>query len=521
MSNEKNFSILSDNGFIQRAGFLEIQKKCIKIMDMSEKKEELVNRFLRTFTHYFTLKDMVRIFISLGVRARPQEVREFLESSPYVFALEKDMFITRAGAFTGRLFSIKPTSKEIDRKIVIIGDRCVPFLNREIAPCGISFFCNGKRLQLKTAEFDSQTVLRFHSLFGEEYAPQYIAADPANGGIDFASIEMEMPQKLRVTGFDISPLLEQSGFEKGDRLVCCVTDWDRCCVNVMVQHEDSPFSDDGASDDRIKWYADLEKFLLESFDRHGPLDSMESQLEAVFFEHTDELCVLNCGSITEYIERHAKNVAVEYFGVETRLWRKGEDVPAVGPWNKEDFSDSQKFQSHRNSFWSTPDFIFDQYILDMFFRREKDCSLIIPRMYPSDKYLNEGYREELLLLLESRSAILSEEYNWFADRTAGELRQKALELYTRVSELVFKIDSFVTGLEKFPQQELVILSQLYSHVTHLLQVIADNPDIENDVEDYLLSVDGMSWNFEEVRGVLEEAVERSLHDGFKVIKGVK
>jgi hypothetical protein len=142
-------------------------------------------------------------------------------------------------------------------------------------------------------------------------------------------------------------------------------------------------------------------------------------------------------------------------------------------------------------------------------------------MYPSDKYLNEGYREELLLLLESRSAILAEEYNWFADRTAGELRQKALELYTRVSELVFKIDSFVTGLEKFPQQELVILSQLYSHVTHLLQVIADNPDIENDVEDYLLSVDGMNWNFEEVRGVLEEAVERSQHDGFKVIKGVK
>ncbi|MCR5218267.1 hypothetical protein [Treponema sp.] len=485
---------------------------------MPEKKQELVNRFLRTFTHYFTLKDMTRIFLSLGIKAKEQEVREFLDSNPYVFSLEREMYITKAGAFTGKLFSIHPTSREFDQKMVVIGHRCIPFVNNEIAPSAISFFSDGQMLKSVKGSFDSQTVLGFYSLFGEEYAPQYVAADPANAEFNLVVSDFELPPRIFATGFDITPLIEKHGFSRGDRLLCSVSDWDNCCVNVMVCHEDGNFVENKSSDARVKWYSNLEEHLINSFDRHGPCDSIESQLETVFFEHADQLCIYQCGSISEYIERHARKVGIEFFGVETRLWKKGETVPAVGPWNKGDFTDPQKYPARKHSFWATPDFIFDQYILDMFFRREKDCSLIIPRMYPSEKYLNQNYREELLLLLESRSAILSEEYNWFADRSAGELRQKALDLYTRVSELVFKIDSFVTGLEKFPQQELVILSQLYSHVTHLLQVISDNPDIEGEVGDFLLSVDGMNWNFEEVRGILEDAVDKNRHDRFKVIK---
>lgn len=490
-------------------------------MDMQEKNEELVNRFLRTFTHYFSLKDMTRIFLSFGIKAKSQEVRHFLEASPYVFSLEKEMFITKAGAFTNKLFCIYPTAKEFEKKTLVIGDRCLPFVNTELAPSAVRFYCDGKKLKPKVASFDSQTLLSFYSLFGEEYAFQYVAADPANENLSLSLSEEEIPSTLSVTGFDLTFLIEKYGFSKGDRLLCSVSDWDNCCVKVSVCHEDNNFVEGKSSDERVKWYSQLEEFLLDSFDRYGPCDSIESQLERVFFEHAEKLCICQCGSISEYVFRHAKNVSIEYFGVETRLWKKGQTVPAVGPWNMGDFVDLKKKNVKKEGFWATPYFIFDQYILDMLFRREEDCSLIIPRMYPSEKYLNENYREELLLLLKSRSDILCQDYNWFADRSFGKLRQKALELYTKVAELVFKIDSFATGLDSFPQQELVILSQLYSHIIRLLQMIAEGPDLGSEVSDFILSVEGMNWNFEEVRGVLEEAVDKNRHKGFKVIKGAE
>ena len=83
---------------------------------------------------------------------------------------------------------------------------------------------DGIRLQRKSATFDSDEAIDKFMLFGEEYAPQYIAADPANEGLDVMAVSGELSNSVNLTGLDMSLLKEQYAFERGDRLVCKVVD---------------------------------------------------------------------------------------------------------------------------------------------------------------------------------------------------------------------------------------------------------------------------------------------------------
>ena len=73
--------------------------------------------------------------------------------------------------------------------------------------------------------------------------------------------------------------------------------------------------------------------------------------------------------------------------------------------------------------------------------------------------------------------------------------------------------------EDFPQQELVILSQLYSHVVHLLEEV-ENVYIRSQfpTEDVSLSLEGMEDTFEEISGTLFSALESNRFKGFEIVK---
>lgn len=482
----------------------------------------LVNEFLRTYRSTFTIKDMTRLLSESGVKIPQKEIESTVLSSPLVFNLQGDLFITRTGAFTNELFSIKPTAVEYEKGVLIPGHRLIPFVDQEMVSATMDFFINNQSIPKKVAEFDTDFAMDFFTLYGEEYSPQYIASDPACKEMDLASRDFELPSKLFLTGLDLDFLKKNHGLEKNDRLLCCVSDWDMGVINLMVmKNEGNAFEPGAAGEKRIRWYKKLEKYFLESFERLGPCSTIEEQVANVFFEHRKELCVSSCGSIDEFIRRYAKKICFEFFGVETRLWKKGENVPAVGGWNSTDGATDIVVEHSRPRIrkeYMIPEVILGQYIKDMLFRRNDTFENVIKRMIPEGYTMSKAEEQALLLKVTEKHGILQKNYNWFSDQAAGPVRQGVLALYVRVAYLMYRIDDLDGTLHLFPQQELVILSQLYNHLIRILQAISVGSYSDSDYETLAASLEGMKWNFEDIEGTLESAVREQNRNRFKVIK---
>ena len=73
-------------------------------------------------------------------------------------------------------------------------------------------------------------------------------------------------------------------------------------------------------------------------------------------------------------------------------------------------------------------------------------------------------------------------------------------------------------IERFPQQELVILSQLFAHAARILDMLSNENECKDDDRDALkLSLEGMEMNFEDICPELRNALDRCYAEQFKVV----
>ncbi len=489
---------------------------------MNSRFELLLEQFFATHLSVFSVKEIEYFLGRFHIDASKEEIIDFIRDSGLVFSISNGYYISRAGAFTGEIFSIKPTNFEFDSDIIIQGDRCMPFVNPDLSSDSLIFFINGIRLKKKAVLFDSDEAIDKFLLYGEEYAPQYIAADPANEGLSVMAVSGELSNSVRLTGLDMSILKKRFSFERGDRLVCTVKDWKKGIVEFFVLHDSQNRFDVGEiGDKRLEWYRNLEKYLLESFDSTGPCASIEEQLASVFFNHREDLCIPECGSVEEYLAKGSRKIAIENFGVETRLWYKGISAPAIGKWNKAVLRKISK-NLHANSeddlYYNFPREILDQAVLDMYYQHKKNLDELFSSLFPDDYIFHKGERELVMLHLSERNAAFENCYNWFADQHSGPIRHQSLELFKKVNTLLYKIDACDGDLNEFPQQELVILTQLYSHLLNILSYSYTDKDVENDSDAILISIDGMKWNFEDIEEILLGAIDENNCNRFKVVK---
>ena len=276
---------------------------------------------------------------------------------------------------------------------------------------------------------------------------------------------------------------------------------------------------------RSSWYSELEKDLVSSFDILGPLSSIEEQLCMIFANNRDRLCKKNCGSLDEFFERTNK-VGFELFGVETRLWHKGQDVPAVGKWNQiqsdssidESYNDSEE-NDEIEQFEPVSPVVIDSFVKDALFNKNEDISEILKKIYPNFYKMGNFQLNIMLLNLKNRHDIISSSYNRFADSEFGEIRHKALELFSQVNSLVYSIDMIKSDLKNYPQQALVILSQIYAHIMQIIEAIeTDVSAVLREKAEISLSLEGMELNFECVSEDLKAVLEKEKKNGFSVIK---
>ena len=144
---------------------------------------------------------------------------------------------------------------------------------------------------------------------------------------------------------------------------------------------------------------------------------------------------------------------------------------------------------------------------------------VIKKIFPNMAMISSSERRLVLLNIEKRNDILEKMYNQFSDYPIAEMRKRILSLFTRVSELFCEIGGSGIDAKTFPQQELVILSQLYSHVVRLLEEVENvymRPQFPTD--DVSLSLEGMEETFEDISVALVSSLESNRFKGFEIVK---
>lgn len=476
-----------------------------------------IKKFLRAFPEVFTVKEFIQYMAYVGCDISKDEALEILETSPCLLEIGKGKYQSRAGIFTDRYFSFAITAEECKNKCFVPGHRCMPFVDQDVFSFLLLFSWNKMILPQRNAVFSKEFALDHFLLYGEEYETQYISNDPGMKYFVLADNDFELPMELTLYSVDLSALFDVYDIQPGDRFLLKVENWDEGIIAlepvVRSRHATLELTPEDIA--RNQWFKNFEKCLLDSFEQIGPCSSIEEQLANVFLQNGDELTGPDCGSIEEFLKR-TKKISIEMFGVETRLWYKGESVPAVGTWNDEE-DGFRRFKS-QNLVYSIPDYILDEYLKDFAFQKETDLQKLLSEIFPKSFSISSEDRNRLLLHITNRNDIILKSYNWFADHQLGDIRNRALKLYTKISTLVYEIDRAGGNYRSYPQQELVILIQLYTHLTKLIESISIEPEyIIQDFDTIDASIEGMEFNFWDIEGELRNALLACKRRDFMVI----
>ena len=491
---------------------------------MDYRTNNIIEDFLTCELDVFSADDFYKYLKSKNVKMSKADSKEILQISEFVFSLVNNEFVTKAGVFTGRWFSFKPSREEVEKGSIIIGHRCIPFVNSEIPPDTISIMGpGGEIVQPEAKEFSMNLAMDTFALYGEGYILPYIFNDRSNTAVPLSSVQYSMPQEIRLTCWPLKKICGDEQFKFGDRILCRVLNWVDGVVEMKIQP--SGLSDFVISDDAVQreeWYTHFEEGLIESFDRHGPASSIEEQLSFLFLENQEQLCIRACGSTEEFLA-HTTKIGFEPYGVETRIWRKGEQVPYIGKWNGLGLERGMLLTDMALTL--TPR-VIDAILEDRIYDKrcgKKDVSDdyedVIKKIFPNMSMISSSERRLVLLNIEKRNDILEKMYNQFTDYPIAQMRKRILALFSKVSELFCAIGGSGVSADIFPQQELVILSQLYSHVVRLLEEV-ENVYIRPQfpIDDVTLSLEGMEDTFDDISGVLFSALENNRAKGFEIVK---
>ena len=478
----------------------------------------IIDDFLLTYQQIFTLDFFYKAMKANGLKITKDYARSILESSDMVFSLIDDEYITRAGVFIGRWFSFKPSVEELQKGHIILGHRCIPFVNPDVPPDKLNV-TNGKYIvSPKAVSFSMNLALDTFALFGEGYVLPYVFNDHSNTKVPLSSVQYGMPAEIELTAWPIAKLKGGKTIKLGDRILGRVVNWEDNVVELSVLPADA--SDELSVQDieREEWYAKFEKGLLENFEMTGPADSIEQQLAFLFLENQESLCKQSCGSAEEFL-RHTKKIGFSPYGVESRIWYANKNVPYVGKWNK---------NCSAESLFTNMTMIFSPQIIDtylenyIFEQREEKSSKsleeLVDEIFPVSLKMTAAERKLVLLNIEKRRDILNKVYNQFADYELAPVRQRVLDLFSKVSSLLCSIGCSGLKLEEFPQQELVILVQLFSHIARIveeLQVEYLKDSFPSD--DVLLSLDGMEETFDEIGDILHRSLDAITYNSIKIV----
>jgi hypothetical protein len=266
---------------------------------MTSVQEEALYDFLDNASAAFEFYDIYS-YVAKADKERSErlnrEIADFLHFRKLAFPAEDGRWISRRACFEPLSFVISPTRLELLNGILIPGHRCVPFASSDLLPQEYSFYWKGSVIPFTSSEGPPEDFYPFYSVYGEEYAPQYVARDNDENEEAFNSDPYDDPPEVSIKTLDMRNIYRETSFVPGDRFAAKTLNW----KNGEFELE-KVGKDEWARADLDAWVDAADKGFEESFGREGPLSCTEEQIAYAYWYGGPRMRRLPAYALEEYL----------------------------------------------------------------------------------------------------------------------------------------------------------------------------------------------------------------------------
>ncbi|GHV87763.1 hypothetical protein AGMMS50267_01230 [Spirochaetia bacterium] len=492
----------------------------IFILTMTTSQEDALYEFLENVTEPFTLDNVTSFVRMLAPQKSSRlgaEIGALIDARNIAFRLGDKYWISRRGCFEPAKFVIRPSRIELVNGILIPGHRCVPFANPVLMPQEYLFYWQGKVIPATSTEGAPEELYPYYTIFGEEYAPQYVARDNPENEEAFNSDPYEDPPEVSIHTLDMRNIYRESGFVPGDRFVVSTKDW-KTGKFVMERVGKDEWSDAELAD----WITVAEAGFYNSFASLGPGSSTDEQIAYAYWYGKERMRQTPACALEEFLYEKTEGIETAGYGIETRFWYAGKEIPdqqgLEGAFSVTDRTYIEELLYRKGV--PISEYVIQSYVRDALFRDDTDVVRIIERLVPHSLGLDDRC---LTVLAEYIIEVLEEfgaTYSQFADRAMGPIRQRVGELHTAVIELSAKLLKGDVDRSWLPKHTFVVLSQIQSHAAATMEDLdSDEAPEASDLETMDNSLDSMIETYEDIKELIEEAMDSFRRNNITVVRG--
>jgi len=486
---------------------------------MTLNQEDALYEFLELSNSAFEIDDI----ISHVKNADPhkylrlaEEIEGLINFRKLAFKAGATSYISRHAFFLPIPFVISPTRLELINGILIPGHRCVPFANGNLLPQDYSFYWNGEQIPFTSSEGSPDEFYPYYNIFGEEYAPQYVARDNSENEAAFFSDPYEDPAEVSIKTLEMRQIYMESSFIPGDRFLARTLDWKsgKFLLEKISRDEWKP-------NELNDWLKAAEEGMDKSFSLLGAGTCTEEQLAYAYWHGSKRMREVPAYSLEEYLYEKSDLVEIAPYGIETRFWYAGREIPDLKELdneNKRPDSTSMEFILHGINI-PISEFTVQAYIRDSLFREDGDCELIISRIIPANISLEE---HEWKFIFEYTGYILEDfrkTYNRFSDKHKGPIRTRAADLHSAVIDLALRLKNSDIDSSWLPRHTFIILSQIQMHSAGALEDLGSPDSSSPDELDALDgSLDSMVETYEDIKELIDESMNNYRRNSFSILQ---
>jgi hypothetical protein len=489
---------------------------------MTPNQEDALFNFLENVTEPFTLEDVtefVRMMDPARAEALPMEISALIDSHNVAFRLDNRQWVSRRGCFENVPFVISPTKLELLNGILIPGHRCIPFANPAALPHEYQFFWKGKPIPWSTTEGPPEEFYPYYYIFGEEYAPQYVARDNPDNETAFNYDPYEDPPEVSIHTLDMRNIFREAAFVPGDRFVVRTRDWKEGHFDLEKVDKDA-----WSQTELFAWFETAEGGFEDSFALLGPGASTEEQIAYAYWYGGKRMRELPAYSLEEFLYEKTERIEKVNYGIETRFWFAGKDIPdskgLVGITVPPDRTLIEDMLYKANV--PISEYVILSYVRDAMFRNERDVSKVLDRIVPPAIHLKEAEWNMLADYITDTIEELDGNYTVFLDQGMGPIRQRVGELHNAVVELAARLQKGDIDSSWLPRHTFIMLSQIQGHAASLLEDLDTDvapPDSELEAMDN--SLDSMIETFGEIKEAINDAMNNFRQSNLTLIHNGK
>ena len=490
---------------------------------MTENQEEALYSFLENTVSPFSLEDAVAHIRKHGSprggRHLIAELSSLMEIRNIAFPAGHQKWMSRRGCFEKARFAISPTREELLNGVLIPGHRCAPFANPILLPQEYEFFWNSQRIPSTTSEGAPEDFYPYYSIFGEEYAPQYVARDNPGNEKAFNEDPYEDPAEVSIHVLDMRNIYRSSSFVPGDRFEVRILDWKKGKFAL-----ERVAKDQWNEEDLRSWLVAAEEGFMESFAVLGPGLSTEEQIAFAYWYGGDRMRTVPAYALEEFLYEKTERIETVGYGIETRFWYAGREIPDSRELEKGQILPDRTLLEDILFQKRIPisEYVVMSYVRDALFHGDTDVGRVIERLIPrSAGSLNGRDRNFLTGYIIEVFNEFRDTYNRFADKNMGPIRQRVGELHTAVIDLAARLRKGDLDETSLPKHTFIILSQIQEHAAAVLEDLnTDKEPSESDLEAIDNSIDSMIDTYEDIRELIDEAMDIFRQRNFSVVRNI-